>query len=392
MKTLFVNPDASVYRHIPPLALAYVATIKKIKVVDQNTKPEPRDRFLQKRADTLGVFVRSISFSESKRIAKIYQKRYKKAEIKSIWTPIDVQCCYPTIQFKNQIKLTKPFGDNYPFPDFSLFDSLDVFVSNWQKDVWPYGILTSVGCPFQCTYCAARNRGWRPRSPENCAEELRQAKKKYGITSFEILDDAFNIDKRRVLKFCKLVKPLNLRWICANGLRADLFDEEQAKAMSQAGCSSVSFGIEAVDNKVLKKVNKGETLEQIEKAVKIANFYFKKVNGFFIIGLPGSSYKKDLGSVSWMIRNRISGVFSYFVPMDKKVEDGNLFYGKEARPQSCEYDWRRQKEIYEMTKFMTTPTTLVNFLPKAFALLSLVYQFDRNNFFKTTFAYFKKVL
>ncbi|MDP2860297.1 MAG: hypothetical protein Q8N98_01125, partial [bacterium] len=173
---IFVNPDARLYRNIPPLALAYAATALGVKVIDQNTMPEPKNRLSKIKTDEVGIFVRSVSFSESKRIAAVYRKRYPKAKIKSIYSPIDVQCCYPTVQFKEQIKFTEGFGDSYPFPDFSLFDSFKIWLSHWQDGSWPYGILTSVGCPFQCVYCAARNRGWTPRSAKNCVEELKQAK------------------------------------------------------------------------------------------------------------------------------------------------------------------------------------------------------------------------
>lgn len=376
---IFVNPDARLYRNVPPLALAYVATHFGVKVIDQNTKPKPKDRFLSQKADVLGIFVRSASYSESKRIAKIYKKKYSKTKIKSIYTPIDVQCCYPTIQFKEQIKFTKPFGDSYSFPDFSLFDSFAVWLSHWQDGSWPYGILTSVGCPFQCIYCVARNRGWKTRSPKNCIEELKWAKRKYKIVSFEVLDDAFNVNKKRVLEFCKLVKPLKLRWICANGLRADLFDKQQAKAMAASGCDSVAFGVESVDNKVLKKVRKGETIEQIEKAVDIAKHYFKNVNGFFIIGLPGSTYEKDLKGIEWMTKKQITGVFSYYVPFDKQVEYDDVFYGAEAKPQSDEYPKRLQKKLYQMVEFMQGPTTIANFAPRAVKTLNLAWQFDRKN-------------
>ncbi|MFZ5366053.1 MAG: B12-binding domain-containing radical SAM protein [Patescibacteria group bacterium] len=392
MKTLFINPDARLYRNVPLLALAYVATHFGVKVIDQNTKPEPKDRFLDQKTDVLGIFVRSVSYTESQRIAAVYKAKYPKAKIKSIYTPINVQCCYPTIQFKEQIRFTKPFGDSYPFPDFSLFDSFDVWLSHWQKDLWPYGILTSVGCPFQCTYCAARNRGWRTRSPKNCVEELKQAKREYKILSFEVLDDAFNVDKKRVLEFCQLVKPLKLRWICANGLRADLFDEEQAKAMASSGCDSVAFGVESVDPQVLQNVKKGETIEQIAKAVDIAEKYFKNINGFFILGLPGSSYEKDLRSVEWLVKKRIMGIFSYYVPLDKQMEYDDMFYGVQAIPQSDEYPKHLQKRIYKMVEFMQGPTTISNFLPRVIKTLSLVWQFDRKNFPSHIIDNFKRFL
>lgn len=375
MKRILINPDSGVYRNVVPLALAYLATIEEVRVIDQNTQPEPRDRFLVEEANEAGIFVRSVSVSESERIAETYKERYPKAKIKSINTVIDVQCCYPTFQFKEQIKLTKPFGDSYPFPDYSFFDSFSIWRSHWQDGSWPYGILTSLGCPFQCTYCAARNRGWKPRSAKNCAEELKQAKKKYKIVSFEVLDDAFNVDKARVLEFCQLVKPLHLRWIAANGLRADLFDEELAKAMKDSGCDSVCFGVESIDPRVLKNVKKGETFEQIDRAVDIANKYFRNVGGFFIIGLPGSSYEKDLKSVKWMIKKKIMGIFSYYIPPGENGKN-EKFYGKNARSLSDVYKKEKQESIYRMVEFMQGPTTGLNFLSRIYKTLLLVWKLD----------------
>lgn len=389
---IFVNPDAKLYRSVPPLALAYVATSLGVRVIDQNTKPEPEDRFLKQRTDVLGIFVRSVSYSESQRITRIYREKYPKAKIKSIYSSIDVQCCYPTLQLSQQIKFTKPFGDTYPFPDFSLFDSYDIWSANWRNGSWPYGILTSAGCPFQCTYCAARNRGWETRSPQNCVEELKQAKKKYKIVSFEILDDAFNIDKKRVLEFCRLVKPLKLRWICANGLRADLFDEEEAKAMAQAGCDSVSFGVESTNPQVLKNIKKGETIEQVSRAVDIAKKCFKVVNGFFIIGLPGSSYEKDLKSIEWMVKKKITGVFSYYVPLGRQAKYDDMFYGENAKPQSDEYPKELQEKLYKMTDFMKGPTTLFNLFPRIFSTITLVWRFDRENIHSHLFQNFRKLI
>jgi len=135
------------------------------------------------------------------------------------------------------------------------------------------------------------------RSARNCYEELKSAKKKWSIKSFAVLDDCFNIDKKRVVEFCKLIKPLKLSWSCANGLRADRLDEDMAKAMAASGCEQASFGIESVALEVLETIRKGETIEEVERAVDIAKRYFKSVSGFFIIGLPKSSYERDLSSL-----------------------------------------------------------------------------------------------
>lgn len=391
MKTVFINPDAKIYKNIPPLALAYASTILNIPVIDQNTRTLPKDRFLNKKADSVGLFIRSITIKESKRIRELYLKRFPKTEIKSIYTPIDVQCCYPTIQIDKQIKITQPFGDSYPFPDFSLFDSYEIFLNHWHDGRWPYGILTSVGCPFHCIYCAAANRGWKARSPKNCVEELKMAKNKYGIVSFEILDDAFNVDRDHVLEFCRLVRPLKLQWSCANGLRADLFDEEIAMSMAKSGCENISFGVESVSSQVLKTIKKGESIEQISRAVDIAKKYIKNVNGFFIIGLPGSSYESDLNSVGWMVKKGITGVFSYYVPKVKEFKRQDIFFGDGARPQSDVYPKSRQQSIYYMTSFMNDSGGSLGIINRSISAIKLYLKFDRKNFFSHVFNNIKRL-
>ena len=351
-KMIFVNPDMKGNRNIPNIGLGLIATHFNTKVIDFNTKPEPRNRYFNFEVDSLGLSIQSRSYTHAKEIEQEYKKRYPNSKIASVETPIDIQCCYPFIQLKERISFKDTFSDSLPFPNYELFDSFDVFLKNWKSDKWSYAIMTSLGCPFQCIYCKARNRKWFSRSAENSFEELKSAKEKWGIRSFEIIDDVFNLDKKRLLKFCELVKKLKLTWSCVNGLRADLFDEDIAKAMVEAGCKRVGFGVESIDEEVLKKIKKGETMEQIGNAVDIAKKHFEHVHTFFIIGLPGSSYEKDLAGFEWAINKGIASHFSYYIPFDKLFYVDKTFYGEIARPISDEYPKELQEKLYEMTNYM----------------------------------------
>ncbi|NOX96955.1 MAG: radical SAM protein [Nitrospirae bacterium] len=351
-KMLFINPEAKVNRDIPNIGLAYAATHCRVKIIDLNTRLYPRDRFLKQETDVLGISVQSRTWRESVRIAQLYKDKYPQAKVKSISGFLDIQCCYPYLDFEDKIVFSEPFSDSYSFPDYELFDSFEMFRKNWQSGVWNYAIMTSQGCPYQCIYCWSRKRKWRARSARNCYEELKSAKKRWNIKSFAILDDCFNIDKRRVIEFCELIKPLQLTWNCANGLRADRFDEDMAKAMAASGCEQASFGVESVLPEVLEVIKKGESIETIEQALDIAKKHFKKVNGFFIIGLPKSNYAGDLSSLEWAKKKGINAHFSYYVPFNEVVGHNHIFYGEGARPVSEEYPEKLQKKIYKMTKRM----------------------------------------
>lgn len=349
---IFINPEARVNQNIPNLGLVYAATRLGVRVIDLNTRPNPKDRYLRIEAEILGISVQSRTLSAAREIARKYKEKYPQASIKSVSGFLDVLCCYPYMNFEERIHFDEPFSDNYPFPNYELFDSFKIFAANWRSGRWNYAIMTSQGCPYQCIYCSSRNRKWLSRSAENSIEELRQAKEKWGIISFDIIDDCFNINKKRLLKFCELVKPLKLTWTCANGLRADLFDEEIARAITEAGCRHISFGVETTDPEILKSIKKGETIEQIEKAIIIAKKYAQSVSGFFIIGLPGSSFQKDLTSLKWAEKMGIGAHFSYYVPSDRLLKPDQIFYGRDAEPAAEVYPKELQVKLYKMTAAM----------------------------------------
>lgn len=375
----FINPPYFVNQHVPNMGLAYASTHFNIPVMDLNTRQNPWERFLEKKADCIAISVQSLSYNESKKIAESYKKRYPKTKVKSISGSIDVQCCYPFVEFKSKIKYSEPFSDKYPFPKYELFDSFEIFKSKWESGEWHFPLMTSLGCPFQCTYCMSHNRGWHPRSVQNCYEELKQAKEKYQIKSFQIVDDCFNTSKKRVLEFCKAVRPLKLNWFCTNGLRADQFDEEVAKALKSSGCNNISFGIESIDDNVLKSIKKGETKEQIQRAVNLARKYFKHINGYFIIGLPSSDYKKDINSLKWAIKNRINPHFSYYVPFEVSFQYNQVFYGKGAHPVSKVYPLHLQKKLYDATDFMRCSHSYSK-LQKIWKWIKIIWKFDKFHF------------
>ncbi len=352
---IFVNPYSRVNVDFPDISLAYAATHYNAKVVDFNTDPRPYDVLLAQQSDTLGISVRSLNMGEALKIAEAYKKVYPETRIVSVGTGIDIQCCYPYRQWDDHIAYDTLFSDEYPFPDYELFDTFPIFRKKWQEGIWRYAIMTSLGCPFPCEHCMCRSRKFRPRSPENSVEELKRAIGMWGIKKFFILDDCFNANTKRAARFCEQVKDLGLPWECANGLRADLFDEKLAVLLSGAGCVQASFGIESVDNKVLKNINKAETFEQIERAVKIALKYFDNVNGFFIIGLPGSTYKSDRAGLEWARKIGLNAHFSYYVPQGLHLPNDELFYGEGARPLGDAYPHEDQQRLFAETSGMRPP-------------------------------------
>lgn len=207
--------------------------------------------------------------------------------------------------------------DSLAFPVYDDFDSVNVDGKIQKIDNWP--LVTSRGCPYTCTYCnvpTVIGRKFRTRSGKNLLEELHYAREKYKSREFKVLDDNFTLLMDRAKDICKLFidEKLDMKWTCPNGIRADRLDEELCKLMKEAGCYSMSIGVESGDPDVFDKIKKGEKLADVEKGIRLAQAAGIQVHGFFIIGLVGSTYEADMRSVEFAKRMGISASWGILVP------------------------------------------------------------------------------
>lgn len=155
-------------------------------------------------------------------------------------------------------------------------------------------IIGSRGCPFNCQFCSSRTFHQSRilyRSIEAIIDEMTFLKKKYGIHFFRFTDDSFTINPKRVLKLCEKIALSNetFEWSC--NTRIDLFDHVLFKQMRQAGCRTILFGIESVNNKVLDLLKKNYTEEQaIDTLIDIKSMGISTQLSF-VIGLPGDTFQ-----------------------------------------------------------------------------------------------------
>jgi radical SAM superfamily enzyme YgiQ (UPF0313 family) len=164
-------------------------------------------------------------------------------------------------------------------------------VSRYLALGFPVSIITSRGCPNQCIFCLGRRmvgQKVRYRSPRLIVDEIEDIIS-YGFTRINIADDLFTSNKERVQAFCDELKNRGIKIAWSAFARVNTVDAEILAVMRQAGCDTVSFGIESGNAEVLKRVKKGITMEQAVKAVQACKE--SGVNSFasFMIGLPGES-------------------------------------------------------------------------------------------------------
>jgi len=153
---------------------------------------------------------------------------------------------------------------------------------------WPeIQILTARGCPYNCSFCNAPQKGsYRARSIGNVVEEFEFIEKKLRfVNEVMVEDETFPANKKRTLDLCdELIKRgAGVRWSCNARVNTDM---ETMKKMKGAGCRLMCVGFESVSQESLNSVTKGTTAEMQRKFMRDCKEAGLLVNGCFILGLP----------------------------------------------------------------------------------------------------------
>lgn len=195
--------------------------------------------------------------------------------------------------------------DDLPIPDRSFIDR-----SRYFGEV----IMTGRGCPFDCAYCASRNiwgKRVRLRSVDSIIEELsilRDRARSDGVTPdsgaftaneqasektrpgrwvVKVVDDTFTVSRKRTLELLEQIIAQGLNCFeFTGGVRADTLDETLVEKMREANIRRVTLGVESGSPRILKMIRKGETNDDVKRAVNLLRRVGIKSHAFFMIGLP----------------------------------------------------------------------------------------------------------
>ena len=161
--------------------------------------------------------------------------------------------------------------DSIPWPAYHLFP-IEFYRMMREPRMSPTDlfmpVLSARGCSFKCTFCYRMDTGLRNRSNDAIIEEIRFLKTRYGINFIGFYDELLVSSLERITSFCEaLIKAnLDIRWSC-NG-RLNYSRQDVLQLMKKAGCVYINYGIESVDNEVLKAMKKGLRVDQIISGIE----------------------------------------------------------------------------------------------------------------------------
>lgn len=239
-----------------------------------------------------------------------------------------------------------------PMPAYHLVD-MEKYVSETILDGkrirwFPY--QSTRGCPHKCSFCinpVVGNYRYRAKSIEKTIEEIKYLINKCKINGILFIDDNFFVNRARVLELCKRFRELNIKWFAE--CRADYFrkghvDDDVLSKCKEAGLFSFTIGAESGSPKILEKMCKNITIEQIINSARQCAKHKIIPDYSFIIGLPGE--KKEDVLMTLALIKRLKKIVPY---MTGGVNTYRPYPKTELTLEAAKYGFREPEKFKEWT-------------------------------------------
>jgi len=206
--------------------------------------------------------------------------------------------------------------NNIPFPDYNGFNFSQYlyYKNNFPRDFFSLSfdnprnipIVAARSCPYKCTFCSHSIKKYRMRSLDSIFEEIDLLVSTFGATGLTIYDDLFAVDAKRLDDFSRRISPKGLTWQCQ--VRADLADRDLLMRLRSAGCSTVSYGFESLNDDVLHSMKKHISSRDVKNAAKVTYESKLFVQANFLFGDSADTVESIDETLNWWAANRVYGI------------------------------------------------------------------------------------
>ncbi len=217
--------------------------------------------------------------------------------------------------------------DSMPYPALDLLPL---------KDQFP--ILTSRGCPYNCTYCASQllTDRFKQRDPAKVVDEIDFWHKHFGISQFSIYDDALLVNPEEMVipMLTEIIRrKLTCQFHCPNGLHIFQITQKLSKLMHMAGFATIRFGFES-SNPMTQLSSGGKVNnDQLQAAVRHltdAGYKSEDIGIYLLCGLPGQEAAEVRDSIRYVQSHGARPIIAEYSPIPgtalwESAEKGSCF-------------------------------------------------------------------
>jgi anaerobic magnesium-protoporphyrin IX monomethyl ester cyclase len=153
-------------------------------------------------------------------------------------------------------------------------------------------LLTARGCPWRCTFCAAKvqwGRKLRLYSADYVLASIEEALGKLPVRMLSVKDDTFTASRRRTLDLLRAIRTRDIQFVWSCDTRADALDEEIVRELRLAGCQRVSLGVESGSPTILRNIHKRTSPEAVLRATELCKQVGLQVRYFMMLGNRGET-------------------------------------------------------------------------------------------------------
>lgn len=183
--------------------------------------------------------------------------------------------------------------DSLPFPRRQILDYRKYYYVLGSEAV-ATSLLTSRGCPYNCTFCNTPGRNtWRWRSANSVVDEMEECAR-LGIREIYVIDDTFNVRHDRTLAICNEIRRRGLKVNWNIRARVNLMTPESVEALKGAGCTRVHVGVEAGTDEGMKSLNKNLDTDKVRKGFQVLKRSGMTTVCYFLLGCPHEKTRDDV--------------------------------------------------------------------------------------------------
>ena len=197
--------------------------------------------------------------------------------------------------------------DTLPFPDYEGFNyaeylRLNPDLSDEGKKYSQVSVIGGRSCKYNCTFCFHPSGSkYRQRSLDSIFSEIDYLVRNYDISYIALREELFATDNERVRQFCERVKSYDFDWSIQ--LRIDCINQELVDLLKNTRCRYLFVGVESADDRVLKSMRKGITLEQIERALDMLRNAGLNSRSGIIFGDTVETFESAMFTLNWFKKN-----------------------------------------------------------------------------------------